>query len=127
MSSRYAGGGFQPAQVDPRIRRFYEHTADYQLDARHAWQPGFRRGGRLFFRLARRLGQMGLPGPDTASGDMTNAICDVDDARDGRPDVRAWVRTWKATGETLYAALYSEHVREQVRYMNIAFPLPQAC
>ncbi len=125
--SRYAGGGFLSERVDPRIRRFYEHTAEYELDARHAWQAGFRFGGRLFFQLSRRLGQLGLPGPDTPSGDMTNKICDVDDARDGRLDVRAWVRTWRATGETLYAALYSEHAREDVRYMNIAFPLPLAC
>ncbi len=124
--SRYAGGGFHADRVDARIRRFYERTADYELDARHAWQPGFRLGGALFFQLARRLGQMGLPSPETPAGDMTNAIRDVDDARDGRAGVRAWVRTWKATGETLYAALYSEHVRDGVRYMNIAFPLPWA-
>ena len=125
--SRYSGRGFAPLEVAPQIRRFYEQTSDYELEAQHTWQPGFRLGGRLFFWLSRRLGQMGLPGSDTPAGDMTNSICDVDDDRDGRPEVRAWVRTWKRTGETLYAALYSEHVREDVRYMNIAFPLPGGC
>jgi len=120
----YARAGFDPGEVDPGLIRFYTHTADFEIEATHAWQPGFRLGGAIWGALARRMGQMGLPGPNVPSGAMTNAIVDIDDTIDGRPAVRAWVRTWKATGATLYVALYSEHVTAGVRYMNIAFPVP---
>lgn len=120
----YARDDFDPAAVDPAIAAFYVDTAAYDLEATHRWQPGFRMGGALFGWLARRMGQMGLPGPGTPSGAMSNALVDIDDARDGRTAVRAWVRTWTETGATLYVALYSEHVTEGARYMNIAFPVP---
>lgn len=125
--SRFAGPELDPEGLDPRIAHFYEHTAAWDIEARQAWQPGFRLGGALFHALGRRMGQLGLPGPDTPAGAMTNRIADVDDARDGREGVRAWIRTWKATGETLYVALYSEHLRDGRRWMNIAFPLPHGC
>ncbi len=108
--------------VDPEIVTFYEQTRDWDLRASQSWQPGFRLGGRIFGWMARRIGQMGLPGPGIPAGELTNAILDVDDTVDGRQHVRAWVRTWKATGTTLYAALYSEHVTAGIRTMNIAFP-----
>lgn len=122
--SRYARPDFDPAAVDPALVRFYTHTADFHIEATHEWQRGFRLGGALWGLFARLIGQMGLPGPRVPAGAMSNAILDIDDAVDGRPDVRAWVRTWKATGATLYVALYSEHVTAGARYMNIAFPVP---
>ncbi len=122
--TRYGRDDFDPARIDPALVRFYDHTADHDIEATHRWQPGFRVGGALWSAFARRMGQMGLPGPNTPAGAMTNAIIDIDDAIDGRPGVRAWVRTWEATGDTLYVALYSEHVTHGVRYMNIAFPVP---
>lgn len=120
----YRRDDFDPARIDPDLVRFYAHTADFHIEATHEWQPGFRLGGALWSAFARRMGQMGLPGPKTPSGAMTNGIIDIDDAIDGRSAVRAWVRMWKATGDTLYVALYSEHVTAAARYMNIAFPVP---
>jgi hypothetical protein len=111
-------------EVDDRIVHFYEHTADYDLAATQDWQRGFKLGGRLFAKLAQRVGQLGLPGPGVPAGAMTSALLDIDDTKDGRTSVRAWVRTWRKTGNTLYVALYSEHTQNEVRTMNIAFPLP---
>jgi hypothetical protein len=121
--SAYARPDLSVEEVDPEITAFYEQTQDWDLRAVQDWQPGFRLGGRIFGWMARRMGQMGLPGPATPAGAMTNAIVDVDDALDGRQCVRAWIRTWKTSGTTLYAALYSEHVLAGVRTMNIAFPM----
>jgi hypothetical protein len=118
--------GFDPVTVSPLIAQFYEHTADFDIEATQRWHRGFVLGGKLFAAMARRVGQLGLPAEGTPAGAMTNELFDVDDARDGRTRVRAWVRTWKVTGHTLYVALYSEHERDGVRYMNIAFPLPYA-
>ena len=48
----------------------------------------------------------------------------LDDARDGRTNVRAWVRWYADTGEAIYAAAYATHALGSQVYMNIAFPLP---
>jgi hypothetical protein len=120
----YAAPGFDASLVHPDIADFYERTDTYELTAEHVWQRGFVFGGRLFARFGQLMGQLGLPGPDADADEMTNTIVDIDDAMDGRSNVRGWVRTWRRSGRTLYVALYSEHERADSRYMNIAFPLP---
>ena len=123
--SEYARPDFDPLRLDPEVRRFYEHTADYRLWVVANWQPGFRLGGRLWGWLARRMQQLVLPS-DTHSQrhGVKGAIVAVDDRADGRERVRGWIRTDLLTGTPLYVAAYSSHVLRGERYMNIAFPLP---
>ncbi len=128
--SRYVREGFQVAALHPEIRAFYEHTRDFDLDVEGNWHIPFRFGGWLWARaISPRLGQLGLPSPRQTleSAALVSRIVDVDDAHDGRTQVRGWVRTWRETGRAIYVAAYAEHERDGVRYMNIAFPLPGAC
>jgi hypothetical protein len=120
---------FNLALLDPVLIEFYEQTCDFELEINGRWRWPFRLAGRLWSRvIARALGQLGLPGPDRPleSCLLDSRMVDIDDDTDGRNAVRGWVRTWRDTGRFLYFATYAEHVREGVRYMNIAFPLPGA-
>ena len=125
----YQRPGFDPAAVHPDIAAFYEQTARFELRVVGRWRWPFRFGGWIWTRLvAPRLGQLALPDLDAESGEreLCSEIIALDDALDGRAQVRGWVRRWRDSGKTLYFAAYSEHVRDGVRYMNIAFPLPGA-
>jgi len=128
--AKYGRQEFAVTGLHPQVRAFYEHTSDFELDVEGRWRFPFRLGGWFWARIiSPRLGQLGLPSPrQTIEGAaLDSQIVDVDDALDGRSNVRGWVRTWRANNAPIYVAAYAEHERNGVRYMNIAFPLPGAC
>ena len=121
----FARRDFNVASVDAEIRRFYEQTADYEMEVIAEWQPGFRQAGRIWRRWAERIGQLGLPRHrDVEDLDVEAQIVDVDERQDGRAGCRGWIRKFRQTGHAIYIAIYAEHENEGQRYMNIAFPLP---
>ncbi len=115
---------FDPSQVSPEIRSFYEQTDKYDLVVQPRWTTGFQWSGRIYRRLARRMGQMCLPVSRLGSELVKSQILPIDNRWDGRNNVRAWVRTYAASGEPVYVAAYSTHSEGSQTYMNIAFPLP---
>lgn len=114
----------ESGRVHPSIRRFYEQTADYTLDIRSSWSRGFKFGARLYACLSRRIQQLNFPRDGLDDNALSSRIAPVEDAADGRDDVRAWIRAYEETGDTIYVALYSTHTFAGRPYMNIAFPLP---
>jgi hypothetical protein len=125
----YNRPGFDVDALHPEVIAFYEDTASFELDLRGRWHWPFRLLGWIWTRLvAPALGQLGLPAPGRSidGAELCSRIVAMDDAVDGRRNVRGWIRIWRRSRRTLYAAAYSEHVRAGVRYMNIAFALPRA-
>jgi len=120
----YAGPGFDPAAVHDDVRRFYEHTEDYDLAVVPAWSRGFRLGGRIWRSIARLIGQVELPTEATGDETVRSRIVDLRDELDGRSNVRGWVRTYVASGRALYVAAYAATDSFGTALMNIAFPLP---
>jgi len=121
----FARRDFNAASVNAEIRRFYEQTADYEMEVIAEWQPGFRQAGRIWRRWAERIGQLGLPRHQELEDlDVEAEIVDVDERHDGRAGCRGWIRKFRQTGHAIYVAIYAEHENEGRRYMNIAFPLP---
>lgn len=113
---------FDPAQVDPGVRDFYERTADFELDVTATSAPAFawlwrKMVGPWFGRRE----QLHLPDRDKK---IAGRIVTLDESRDGRARPRGWIRTDVATGKAVYVAAYAVHAREGASYMNIAFPLP---
>ena len=112
-------------RVHAAVRAFYERTGDHELIVRPRWHPLFRLGARVFRFFARGVGQLQLPiDAERASDRIESRIVALDDARDGRTNVRGWVRTFAKDGSAMYVAAYATHAHEGVAYMNIAFPLP---
>lgn len=116
--------GLSPDHVAPAIRAFYQRTGEHEMIVLPSWRMGFRAAGRLWARLARRIGQLQLPVRAEPGGDaLVSRIVAVDAVADGRRAPRSWIRTFP-DGEALYVAVYSTHRRGDRAYMNIAFPLP---
>lgn len=125
-----AGERFDPAALDPEIRRFYEHTGEYRMRYRVRWHRPFRTGAALASPFTSRIQQLNLPGPgDEAWHRLESRFLDVEEPPpDGggpeREDVRAWVRTDPETGEAVFVALYATHHRDGEAFVNITVPLP---
>ncbi|WP_431801756.1 YndJ family protein [Halobacillus andaensis] len=118
----YRSNDFAPEQVSSRIQNFYENTNRYSLTAEVEWKNGFRRLSKWIRKWTRKMGQINLP--PSGSIVMEGEIVSIQDEEDGREGVRAWLRRDAETEEPIFTALYSSHIQSEVRYMNIALPLP---
>jgi hypothetical protein len=120
----FARPDFVPDDIHPEVRRFYEHTIDYDIAYRVRWHHGFRVGAVLAARLTSRIEQLNLPGPwQSSGGTLTSELVAIDPADDPRDGARAWIRT-DDSGTAVFVAIYASHVRDEIRYVNIAVPLP---
>lgn len=125
-----ASEGFDPDRVDPEVRRFYERTADYEMDLRATWHLPFRAGAALAGQLTGVVGQLDLPGPKDGSWHRLDGRFVAVDEPTTPPDlpdregVRGWVRTDAGSGEPVFVALYGTHAVDGDRVVNIAAPLP---
>src|SRR4030088_3212173 len=103
------GPNFNPDAVHPDIRHFYEHAAEYQLDA---WSE-VSLIGRFFLWLlvefiSRRMDQLNFPisSLEVAKG-MTSEVVQLVEPASGRIVNAGWLRRLKSSGRVIYAGLYS--------------------
>lgn len=121
----YRRTDFEPLDVIPSIRAFYEDTQAHKLLVYPEWKPVFGALARIYKQFSKRMGQMNFPiQPESHETNVSSTIVPIDDALDGRERVRGWVRVYTDTGQASYVAAYTSHTHNQCRYMNIAFPLP---
>jgi hypothetical protein len=102
------GPTFGISAMSAGVRRFYEQTSAYELDAWAEWCGAFRPFGWLLAVLfSRRLQQLNLPlsGLDTSRG-MTNSVWHLREPDSGRLRYAAWVRHMVGSGTTVYAGSY---------------------
>lgn len=102
------GPDFQCASVSGGVRRFYEQTADYELDAWAQWCGAFKPFGWLLaVMFSRRLQQLNVPlsGLDTSRG-LTNGVWHLSDPATGEVRHVVWVRQLAESGTTVYAGSY---------------------
>src|SRR5260370_5649345 len=104
------GPNFTPDAVHPDIRHFYEHAAEYHLDA---WSE-VSLTGRFFLWLlvefiSRRMDQLNFPisSLEVAKG-MTSEVVQLAEPISGRVVNTGWLRRLKSSGRVIYAGLYSE-------------------
>jgi hypothetical protein len=103
------GPSFDPDQVDPRIRHFYEHAALYRLEV---WSEVYFAGKFVLWLMvefiSRRMDQLNFPisALEVAKG-MTSEIVQLRELDTGRLAHTGWLRRFKSTGKVIYAGLYS--------------------
>jgi hypothetical protein len=120
------GPGFAAAGLQPQVRDFYEHTADWHIEVWSGWAPWAWPGGELVSRFfGRRVEQLALPMRplDVAQG-MDSRVSVIRDGA-GAQVGAGWLRTLRATGEYVFSGCYSARrlpgaVRPSV---HVAFPL----
>ena len=102
------GEGFDPSEVRPEIRDFYEHTSRYRLDA---WSDAavstrFFLWGLTTF-VSRRMDQLNFPVSSLElAGGMTNEVLPMVDVG-GQLAYTGWLRRLKSSGRVIYAGVYS--------------------
>ncbi|MFG1923145.1 hypothetical protein [Cryptosporangium sp. NPDC048952] len=122
-----AGPQFDPADVDPLVREFYEHTTRFTLDIVPEWRLWVRPGYLLYRTfVARPLGQANVPMNqretmrgvrsriDTITPEGTDAI-----------GVRGWIRSFADTDEPIYVGIYTTYRHDGRGYVSVGFPVPQ--
>jgi hypothetical protein len=123
-----ASDTFDPALVHPEVRRFYEKTSDYELEA---WSEApF--PGRLFLWLlvstvSRTMNQLNFPihGLDLSRG-MGSEVLPLRDAN-GTAVHTGWLRRDRASGRVIYTGFYSiRHAPVSSRAcVKVVVPLPR--
>jgi hypothetical protein len=123
-----AGPEFAPADVDPRVREFYEHTTRFSLDIVPRWRLWVRPGYLLYRTLlARPLGQASVPmNQREAQRGIRSRIDTISVGADGVVSVRGWIRSFIDNDEPIYVGIYTTYRREGRGYVSVGFPLPQA-
>jgi len=119
--------GDDVSRVDPKVRAFYERTADFGLEVWSEWCWFFRPFAALVQRLySRRLQQLNLPlRPLDTSRGITSEIVKLRD-REGRARYTVWFRILKSTGQVIYSGIYAAtQLVDGRRCAKIVFPLPR--
>jgi hypothetical protein len=103
------GPSFDPDAVHPRIRHFYEHAAEYQMEV---WSEVYF-VGRFFLWvlvefLSRRMDQLNFPisSLEVAKG-MASEVIQLIEPGSGKLLYTGWLRRLKSSGRVIYAGVYS--------------------
>ncbi|MBC8072093.1 MAG: hypothetical protein IAG13_27480, partial [Deltaproteobacteria bacterium] len=123
-----ASARFDPTLVHPEVRRFYEKTGDYDLEA---WSESpF--PGRLFLWLivntvSRAMNQLNFPvsGLDLSRG-MASEVLPMKDEH-GRVVHTGWLRRARGTDRIIYTGFYSvaRVPLSESKCVKVVFPLPR--
>ena len=120
------GPGFTSANVDDRVRDFYERTASWQMEVWSQWNTLFAPGGELIARLwGRRVEQLALPvEPLSVSRGMASTVRIVDDIEGNRIGA-AWLRTLRSDGSKVYSGFYrvGRLPGNEQPHVHVSFPL----
>ncbi|NHT17840.1 hypothetical protein [Cellulomonas sp. IC4_254] len=119
--------GFAAAALAEPVRRFYERTSGWRLDAWVGWAPwAWPFGWAVAALFARRLDQLALPmrSLDLAHG-MSSTVTPL--VRDGAQVGALWLRRLRATGRVVFSGLYGvvplPGAGEPA--VRVTFPLPR--
>lgn len=119
--------GFAAAALAEPVRRFYERTSAWRLDAWVGWAPwAWPFGWAVAALFARRLDQLALPmrSLDLAHG-MSSAVTPL--VRDGAQVGALWLRRLRATGGIVFSGLYGVMPLPGTGEpaVRVTFPLPR--
>ncbi|MCA9533189.1 MAG: hypothetical protein KC593_05910 [Myxococcales bacterium] len=123
-----AGPSFDPRQVSPAVRDFYEHTAAHRMDV---WAKTFFPANvalwLLVTTISRKVDQLNFPVDtfDTASG-MDSEIVLLRD-REGVVRCTGWFRRLVEDGRVLYTGFYTTEAipGHTAPCVKVTFPMPR--
>ena len=103
------GPSFNPDTIHPRVRHFYEHTAQYQLEA---WSEVSLLGQFFLWLLvefiSKRMDQLNFPiSPMEMARGMSSQIIQLARSETGELVYTGWLRRLKSSGAVMFAGIYS--------------------
>ena len=121
-----AGPALDPAQVDPLVREFYEHTTRFALDIVPEWRLWVRPGYLLYRTVvARPLGQASVPMNQREAQRGIRSRIDTVAGVDGTVSVRGWIRSFADDDEPILVGIYTTYAHRGSGYVSVGFPLPE--
>lgn len=124
------GPYFNPDLVHPLVREFYEHTSRFKLAIIPEWVMWMKPFFWIFKNtVAERIGQANLPfNQQEAQRGIVSYIDKIEfkDPAKRFKTLRGWIRAFEATGEAIYVGIYTVVRDEDVGYVSVGFPLPDA-
>ena len=121
-----AGPEFDPDQVDPLVREFYEHTTRFALDIVPQWRLWVRPGYLLYRTLvARPLGQASIPMNQREAQRGIRSRIDTITGVDGAVSVRGWIRSFADDDEPIMVGIYTTYTHGGCGYVSVGFPVPE--
>ena len=121
-----AGPGFEPEQVDPLVREFYEHTTRFVLDIVPRWRLWVRPGYLLYRTVvARPLGQASIPMNQREAQRGIRSRIDTISGIDGTVSVRGWIRSFADDDEPIMVGIYTTYTHLDHGYVSVGFPVPE--
>ncbi len=119
------GPEFDPGQVDPQVREFYEHTTRFALDIVPRWRLWVRPGYLLYRTLvARPLGQASVPMNQREALRGIRSRIDTITGVDGTVSVRGWIRSFVDDDEPILVGIYTTYRLDGRGYVSVGFPVP---
>ena len=120
------GPGLDPAQVDPLVREFYEHTTRFALDIVPQWRLWVRPGYLLYrTAVARPLGQASIPMNQREAQRGIRSRIDTVGGVDGTVSVRGWIRSFADDDEPIMVGIYTTYLHGDCGYVSVGFPVPE--
>jgi hypothetical protein len=121
-----AGPAFEPGQVDPLVREFYEHTTRFALDIVPEWRLWVRPGYLLYrTAVARPLGQASIPMNQREAQRGVRSRIDTISGVDGAVSVRGWIRSFADDDEPIMVGIYTTYTHGGAGYVSVGFPVPE--
>jgi hypothetical protein len=122
-----AGPDFDPADVDPLVLEFYEHTTRFTLDIVPEWRMWVRPGYLLYRTIvARPLGQASVPmNQREALRGVRGRIDTITPVGSDVVSVRGWIRSFADNDEPIYVGIYTTYRHDDRGYVSVGFPVPQ--
>jgi len=121
-----AGPTFDPAQVDPLVREFYEHTTRFALDIVPQWRLWVRPGYLLYrTAVARPLGQASIPMNQREAQRGIRSRIDTISGVDDAVSVRGWIRSIADDDEPIMVGIYTTYTHGGSGYVSVGFPVPE--
>src|SRR3954454_10088036 len=121
-----AGPEFDPGQIEPMVREFYEHTTRFALDIVPQWRLWVRPGYLLYRTVvARPLGQASIPMNQREAQRGILSRIDTVTGVDGVVSVRGWVRSFADDDEPIMLGIYTTYTHGDTGYVSVGFPVPE--
>jgi hypothetical protein len=122
-----SGPDFDPSQVDPLVREFYERTTRFSLDIEPEWRLWVRPGYLLYrTAVARPLGQASVPmNQREALRGVRSRIDTIAPANGSAVTVRGWIRSFADNDEPIYVGIYTTYRYRGAGYVSVGFPVPE--
>jgi hypothetical protein len=122
------GDGFRVADVQPQVRDFYEHTAEFRMDVWAETRFPMNLGlWLLVTTISRKVNQLNFPlrALDTARGMDSEIVLLREPA--GRVRYAGWYRRLADSGRVIYTGFYmTERVPHCARpCVKVVFPMPE--